>query len=470
MKKVFILLFGVIVLVSVFLQIQSTVSAQSIEGIPSKYEKEINYLIDEEIIFGYPDQSFRPKNDVSRQEAATMIGRALDLDNKQRNTVFTDVDSYHYGSGYIDSAVDKGIITGYPDGTFRPNKTITRGEMAALISRAFTLNGHQDLSFNDVSPSNPFYPYVDDVASANVTTGYPDGTFKPNRVITREEFSLLVARSMNSEYRSQQDQNDNQNQQEEDLKVIDEKIVTADSLNVRSGPGTSNDVVGTLSTASAVSVYKKDGGWAYVAKGNVEGWVSAYYLIDKPRSSHVIALDPGHGGNDPGAAANGLLEKEVVLDVGKIAEEYLEDAGLEVFMTRDTDIYHTLDNRVRLATDNKADAFVSIHANAFPDSSVNGVETFYSAAGLSNRAYSSLKLSQFINERLVKEMNMTNRGVKEAGYRVIKATSLPSALTEIGFLTNKSDADKLKQVHYREAAARAISLGVVDYYNWEENN
>ncbi|MCP3031455.1 N-acetylmuramoyl-L-alanine amidase [Halobacillus sp. A1] len=469
MKRFFILLFGVIVLIGGFLQSQSTVSANSIEGVPSKYKEQINYLIDEEIIFGYDDNTFKPKNHVTRQEAAAMIGRALDLNNTKRNTVFDDVDASHYGSGYIASSVDKGIINGYPNGTFQPNNTITRGEMAVLISRAFPLSGSQDVSFTDVSESNFFYTYINDIASANVTMGYPDGTFQPNREISREEFSLLVARSMNPDFRSQQVKDDNKEKQE-DLKVIDEKVVTADSLNVRSGPGTSNGVVGTLSTASAVSVYKKEGNWAYVTKGNVEGWVSMSYLIDKPRSSHVIALDPGHGGNDPGASANGLVEKEVVLDVGEIAEEYLEDAGLDVFMTRTRDIYHTLDNRVKLATSNKADAFVSIHANAAASESAKGVETFYSSAGLSNRAYSSLKLSQFINERLVKEMDMTNRGVKEAGYRVIKATSLPSALTEIGFLTNKGDADKLKQTQYREAAARAISLGVVDYYNWEENN
>ncbi|MFC7062984.1 N-acetylmuramoyl-L-alanine amidase [Halobacillus seohaensis] len=462
-KKLLSLLFALFVISFGFFDTEQHVSANSINDIPSKYENEINYLIQKEIVEGFPDNTFKPKNDVSREEAATMIGRSLGYNDEKQDTTFSDVPSSSYASGYIASATQNNIITGYPEGVFKPKQTITRGEMAVMISKSFNLQKESDQSFSDVSKSHKYFEYIKEVASSGVAAGYPDGGFKPNKEITREEFSLFVARSLNSEYRVQQESSEDAGNSE----VIDEQVVTADYLNVRKGPSTNYGIVGSLSTGSAVSVYEENGNWAYISKGNVKGWVSQSYLIDKPQSSHIIALDPGHGGSDPGASANGLIEKNVVLDVSLTAREYLEDAGIDVAMTRQTDWYPSLDGRVKIAQDKKADAFVSVHANAFGESA-NGVETFYSASGLSDRAYRSMKLAEFINDRLYKEMDMTDRGVKEAGFRVIKANPLPSVLTEIGFLTNDEDVKKLKTDHYREAAARAIALGVVDYYNWKE--
>ncbi|MGP4070400.1 N-acetylmuramoyl-L-alanine amidase [Halobacillus sp. B29] len=598
LRKVCSLLFALIVMT--FATIQSTDKVYAaLTDIPAKYASEINYLIEQEIIFGYPDDTFKPKNAVTRQEAATMIGRSLDLENNRQNTKFPDVTEEHYASGYIASAAEKGIISGYADGTFHPNEKVTRAQMATLLARAFDLNETSSHSFTDVAKSAWYYTPINKVATAEITVGYPDGTFKPSKDITREEFSVLMARAMDGNVDSvSQDPKpepepdltetvigeqmvttdglnvrkgpgtsydvvgnfsdgqevkvheedgswryvsgngvegyvhsayladipkpviaekivttDNLNvrkgpgisydvvgkysdNQEVDVHEVDgdwrlvsgngvegyvhsayladipkpviaEKIVTTDTLNVRKGPGTSYDVVGQFTTGEAVDVHKEEGSWRLVSSGSVEGYVHEAYLTDKPNVNRTVAIDPGHGGKDPGAVANGLVEKEVVLDVSLKVREYLRDSGINVVMTRSSDWYPTLDGRVNIANQNNADSFVSVHANAFL-SSANGVETFYYAKGMTDREYKSYKLAGYINERLHKSMDMTDRGVKNAGYRVIKATNLPAVLTEIGFLTNDEDAAKLKTQKYRDEAAKAIAMGIIDYYNWRE--
>lgn len=477
LKKIGSLLFALSVLSLVIFHPIQEISAETLSDIPDRSKENINLLIEKEIIFGYTDGTFKPKNPVSRQEATAMIGRALNLDNTKQKTTFPDVTSDMYASGYIASATEKGIITGHSDGSFRPNETVTRAQMAIIISRAFDIKGETKKSFPDVANDSLYYEAINSIASAGISVGYPDGTFKPYNKLTREEFSILVAKAIseNGDYVVQEPSEEKPEPQEpeepkdETLDVLDERIVTADSLNVRQGPSIDYDIVGKLTTGNAVKVHKLEGDWAYVSYGELKGYVHTYYLVAKPGEAtpQTVAIDPGHGGKDPGASANGLVEKEVVLDVSLMVRDYLKDSGINVVMTRQSDWYPSLDGRVAIAQKGKADAFVSVHANAFM-SSATGVETFYYAAGMTDRERKSYHLAKFINDRLYKAMDMNNRGVKNAGYRVIKATTLPSVLTEIGFLTNDNDARKLKTQHYREEAAQAIALGIIDYYNWRD--
>src|SRR4051794_18804007 len=103
------------------------------------FYEEMVFLEAEGIITGYSDGTFRPDEEVTRAVAAIMIGRALDLNGEQRETRFSDVGAAQKASGYIASAVTEGIIQGYSDGTYRPYETVTRGQMAIFLSRAFKL-------------------------------------------------------------------------------------------------------------------------------------------------------------------------------------------------------------------------------------------------------------------------------------------------------------------------------------------
>ncbi|MGM0843323.1 MAG: S-layer homology domain-containing protein [Bacillota bacterium] len=181
----------------------STVLASGFKDVPSTHSfyEEINYLSSKSYITGFQDETFRPNDKVTRAAAATMIGRALGLDGDQVDSTFKDVPKASYASGYIDSAVDIGIIKGYTDGTFRPNDVVTRGQMAIFLARGFKLNDTINYSFTDVSPSSSAYESIMKILAAGITQGYEDYTYRPDQQLTRGQFSAFLARALEESFR-----------------------------------------------------------------------------------------------------------------------------------------------------------------------------------------------------------------------------------------------------------------------------
>lgn len=434
-------------------------SANSFSDIPSLYSKEINYLLDKEVINGYPDKTFRPRVNVTREEAVTMVGRALGYDGTQRASDYVDVKPESYASGYIQSALEKGIISNNPDQKFRPKDNMTRGEMAYLLQNAFNLTETGVVTISDVNQIGTLYEAVNAIVTAGLANGYPDGTFKPDNPMTRTEFSLFVARGLNEDFRVHSEAGE-----------IDTATVNADFLNVRTGPGTTYEVMDQLANGTQVTIHQYLDDWAHISTDTVTGYVNRKYLklASSSTGEKIIAIDAGHGGKDPGAIGNGLQEKEVNLAVALKVEKLLKQHDIKVVMTRSDDTFLELNQRVDVAVQNQADTFVSIHANKFKDGSANGTETYFSTAALSERAANSKQLATFIQERLYQALGTKNRGVKEAKFVVIHKNPLPATLVELGFISNQNDASKLGSEEYRNKAAEAIALGIVDYYNWRQ--
>ncbi|MBM7551686.1 S8 family peptidase [Thalassobacillus pellis] len=165
------------------------------------YTPYVNYLVIGDLINGYTDGTFRPGNKITREEVVTMIGRALGLNGERRETVFTDVKVDYFGSGYIDSAYDENIVTGYPDQTFRPKSAITRGEVAVIIDRAFDFPEKSTEPFTDVHADKYYYEAVHVLKAHNLITGYNDGKFRPEQEISRAEFSAILAKTLNENLR-----------------------------------------------------------------------------------------------------------------------------------------------------------------------------------------------------------------------------------------------------------------------------
>lgn len=453
-------------LVAIVLVISSIGLSPASAAVPFKdilsTDKEIIYLYDRGLIKGTSKTTFSPEAAVTREQAAVMIGRAFNFNGTLRKTSFNDVKSSDYSSGYIQSAVEKGIITGYEDGTFKPKQTMTRGEMAFLLSRAFNLTKTGNVFFTDIkvdTASTSLYTAVNKIATFGISNGTGTGTYTPNEDLNRRQFAAFLARGLNPNYRVVF-----QNAS------IDTLYVTVDSLNVRTGPSTGYTAVGKLNTGAKFTVYGYNGVWAYGTSGTISGYVHSSYLSKAVVSTEkkYIAIDAGHGGTDPGAVANGLREKDVNLDVAKRVEAYLKTKGISVYMTRSTDTTIALDQRVPLAVKSGANAFVSIHSNSATPAA-SGSETFYSAA-LDENAIHSKQLATFIQNRLYKAMDHNNRGVKDVPYLVLRTNPMPAALVELGFLTNSSDAYKLSTTYYKDRAASAIASGIDDYYKWKANN
>jgi len=134
----------------------------------------------------------------NRAEAIVEIGKLLSLDGTQRETQFKDVPKSHYASGYIQSAVDKGIVTGYADGTFKPSQELTRAHVAIFISRAFGSKlPTGNVTFKDINKDNSAYSAIQQLVAAGITNGYNDGTFKPNNKLTQAHLKTFINRTEN---------------------------------------------------------------------------------------------------------------------------------------------------------------------------------------------------------------------------------------------------------------------------------
>ncbi len=194
-------------------------------------------------------------------------------------------------------------------------------------------------------------------------------------------------------------------------------------------------------------------------------------------TSRLIVIDPGHGGIDPGAVGyNGVKEKDIVLQVGKRLKSLLNQAGAMVLMTRESDIdlgtpgsgrlltrkRADLSQRVKLANDNKADLYLSIHVNAIPSSRWRGAQTFYQR----NRAESK-KLAHAIQSELVRILGNTNRVAKSEDFYTTRNTNMTSVIIEIGFISNPAEAKLLTDPAYQRKLAYAIYSGLVKYYTRE---
>ncbi|MGN7408131.1 S8 family peptidase [Sporosarcina sp. SAFN-010] len=157
----------------------------------------VGYLAGKKQIKGFQDGTFRPYTAINRGEAAVLIGRALGYSGTPTKTKFSDVSPSSYASGYIDAAVKAKVISGFTDGTFRPEANVTRAEMAIMISKAYQLTATSNKSFADVNSSIAAYKAIMSLANAGITSGYKDGTFKPYEKMTRSDFSVFLSRAQN---------------------------------------------------------------------------------------------------------------------------------------------------------------------------------------------------------------------------------------------------------------------------------
>jgi N-acetylmuramoyl-L-alanine amidase len=213
-----------------------------------------------------------------------------------------------------------------------------------------------------------------------------------------------------------------------------------------------------------------------------------------------IVIDPGHGGHDPGAQANGVSEAELVLDVAKRLEALLHDQpGFEVVLTRSTNEFIPLQERTAIANREGADLFLSIHANSSPQKATRGVETYFlnfaqnpqaeavaarenassaqamgvlpqivKAIALNNKLTESREFATLVQGSLTRRLAAQNKGfrdlgVKQAPFVVLIGAQMPSVLAEISFLTNKAEASLLKQGAYRQRIAQALCDSILKY-------
>ena len=236
--------------------------------------------------------------------------------------------------------------------------------------------------------------------------------------------------------------------------IVHGYIVDASGKNIGFG-ATSADVVAPKKIGSA-------------SRGN-------YDVLNK-----IVYLDAGHGGYDPGASYFGISEKSLTLAIQSRVKAKLEAEGYQVVTTRTSDTYVDLADRSRAANASESDIFVSIHINASGSSAAQGIETYYyqpyaeypsriNATYHANPTRLSMSdtLANAIQSSLINATGAQNQGVKRQTFAVLRETTAPAVLLELGFLSNPQEAARLNTSAYQETLANAIVAGIKSYYEKE---
>lgn len=201
---------------------------------------------------------------------------------------------------------------------------------------------------------------------------------------------------------------------------------------------------------------------------NADGFFTVKVGSPKSIYKNIVLLDAGHGGKDMGAKKKGVKEKTLNLNILYTqAKRYFESntSTVKAYWTRHDDRFINLYTRPKYSAKYSADLFVSLHMNSSPSSKAKGIEVYYSKinknklSGLNSKMFASRMCNT-----LVQDLKNKKRGVKQAGFVVIKNNTVPSILIELGFISNSSDRNKLKKISYQKKAAKSIYRGIVNTF------
>jgi len=173
----------------------------------------------------------------------------------------------------------------------------------------------------------------------------------------------------------------------------------------------------------------------------------------------IIVVDPGHGGDDPGAMGPaGIWEKELNLKVAFFLADYLEAKGAKVYMTRKTDLHNSLKQIADFANNAKADVYVAVHFNSIDNSNICGTETYY---------YNdqSRSLAEDIHNRLLIGIKCPDRGVRKMAFYTIHHTNMPGVIVEPIYMTHFQEGIMIRSKTFQKEIARDISLGIEKFLN-----
>lgn len=267
--------------------------------------------------------------------------------------------------------------------------------------------------------------------------------------------------------------------QQADSSAVSKVTVLTNGTNIRQSATTSSTIVKRANAGETLTVVAEEGDWYKVALPAGESAFIAKWVVssgevtkadlqgnngksDRPRGTLkglTIVVDAGHGGNDRGTTGlHGTDEKLLTLKTAQSLSAKLKAAGANVILTRDSDTYISLRKRVSINLQANADAFISLHYDANPNTSITGFTTYYTNSN-------QKALAAAVNSGLEKSINLRNRGVQPANYLVLRENKKNSILVELGFLSNPSEERILITEKFREQATHGIYQGIIQYFD-----
>jgi N-acetylmuramoyl-L-alanine amidase len=174
------------------------------------------------------------------------------------------------------------------------------------------------------------------------------------------------------------------------------------------------------------------------------------------RNFRTVVIDPGHGGHDKGGQWGLVYEKHLALDTSARLEKELKKRGFRTVMTRRSDYFISLPERVRITKKYSDAIFVSVHYNYTWKQGVSGIETFYTGS-------QSQPLASYVQSGMMSKVRTVNRGVKFARFYVIRHNTCPAILVECGFVSNSTERSRMKSAWWRQSLAEGIADGIARY-------
>lgn len=442
--------------------------------------------------------NFKPNEEIKRDEMAYAMSVAFNLSEKvssQKPLGMDDVKNHKYADR-INGLYYAGITQG-DNKKFLPNNKLTRSQFALFVARAMDKQFALTVKTPDQQSSVKYVRVAtgDDKDPLNVRSAASEssaiihvlqnGTLV--EVIGSEGIWLKVNINGVEGYIHEYFTNPNINEVKPNkpaptpppvvvpkptpqppavAKTIGK--VTTNNLNVRSAGNSSAATIAKLQSGQKVEVLSLSGYWAKIRTGSTTGYVHKTYLklsnqTGNPLKDRIIVVDAGHGGKDPGTLKGSVTEKAIALNVSKKVQAKLKNAGAKVLMTRSNDTFLELKERTDFAKKNFAETFVAIHVNS-AGFAAKGTEVFYDTSSNVN-GVESRDLASFIQRNIVQKAGMSDRGVKNKGFYVVKNNNVAAVLVELGFITNSQDYAKLTSEKYLEIYADAIYQGLYQYYS-----
>lgn len=402
---------------------------------------------------------------------------------------FPDVPAGHRNYDAVNYLTEKGVIAGYEDGSFLPEREITRTEFCALMSRIMGYSKEtykiKKLPFSDVGEGYWGEAYISFCYEHGLINGMGDGMFLPANKVTAEQVIKMTVCAVNAESSAKAAGG---------AKWYSGYVTAAEKLGLLSGAsltigasarrGDVAQIVYNAARSGKLISYTSGGASEKPSSSDngssANGGTGASNAEEKEKSElekiyaakdfsdvRTIVVDAGHNyeGRDTGARNETLDIKEEIL-TWQIADKLrarLVAMGYKVVMTRETEkssIANTSTNaslsaRVELAHEVRADLFISVHCNTGGGS---GAETYcFSKGGYASR------LAELVQKNIKSGTKLYDRGVKTAGFYVIKNTLMPAILIETGFMDNESDVEYLTSTDGQSALAEAVAEAVAEY-------
>ncbi len=214
--------------------------------------------------------------------------------------------------------------------------------------------------------------------------------------------------------------------------------------------------------AHVASAFGIQASWEGATKSVILGDIKPSTPPGDNKKNYVVVVDAGHGGSDPGAVSYGVREMDLNLDIAKRLEKLLKDCGITTYMTRTDGSYVGLYERSDLANRVNADLFVSIHNNAGYMSATGTMTLYHPGEGHSKGRLTAKRFAEIVQQTLVNDLETKNHGIfARPELAVLRTTKMPAVIAEIGFMTNKTELNKLLTASYRQKAAEALKKAIL---------